>query len=119
MSREVPEWIGKNDDTAIPPRVRLRVFERHGGICHISGRLIRAGESWQIDHRVPLIAGGEHRESNLVPALTDKHKVKTKLDVAEKSKVYHKRSKHLGITRKKRTIPGRRFNGQPIPAKWK
>jgi 5-methylcytosine-specific restriction protein A len=119
VSRSVEEWKGKTDDSPIPPRVRLRVFERHGGVCHVSKRPIRAGEPWQVDHIVPLIAGGEHRERNLAPVLTEKHKEKTKLDVAEKSKVYHKRSKHLGIKSKKRTIPGRRFNGDPIPPKWK
>ena len=41
MSRAVPEWIGKTPDTKVPPRVRLRVFEKHDGTCHISGRKIR------------------------------------------------------------------------------
>lgn len=43
MARELDEWIGKSDDTAIPLRVQLRIFERCGGVCHISGRKIRAG----------------------------------------------------------------------------
>lgn len=119
MSREVPEWIGKTDDSQIPPRVRLRVFDRCSGVCHLSGRKIRPGESWQLDHMVALVNGGEHRESNLVPVLTDPHKAKTKIDVAEKSQIYHKRLKAVGIKKKKRTIGGRRFDGTPIPPKWK
>lgn len=48
--RSVDEWIGKNDDAAIPPRVRLRVFEKFGGICQLSNRKIMAGEAWDLDH---------------------------------------------------------------------
>jgi len=97
MSRTVSEWIGKNDEAAIPTRVRLRVFERHGGVCHLSGQRIRAGDLWDVDHVVALVNGGSHRESNLAPALRDKHREKTKADVAEKSRVHRKRAKHIGI----------------------
>lgn len=110
MSRSVAEWIGKTDDAAIPPRVRLRVFNRHGGICHLSGRRIRAGEAWDLDHLVALCNGGEHRESNLAPALHDKHQEKTKADVAEKSVTARIRAKHLGI-KKPSSFPGSRDSG--------
>lgn len=97
MSRSVDEWIGKTDDTPAPPRVRLRVFEAHGGICFLSGVKIRAGMRWELHHKVALIRGGQNRESNLVPVLYKPHKAQTALDVAEKATVYRKRSKHLGI----------------------
>src|SRR6185437_3282840 len=93
MTRSVPEWIAKSDDAPIPPRVKFRIFERDRGRCHISGRLIRAGEAWDADHIVALCNGGEHRESNLAPALADKHREKTKTDVAEKATTYRKRAK--------------------------
>ena len=48
--RSVPEWIGATDDAAIPPRVRLRVFNRYGGICQLSGRKIMPGNEWDADH---------------------------------------------------------------------
>lgn len=105
------EWIGKTDDSAIPPRVRLRVFERHHGICHLSGRKIASGEPWDCDHVVALVNGGSHRESNLAPALRDKHREKTKADVAEKATVYRKRLKHLGVRPKGRPMPGSRASG--------
>lgn len=117
--RQVPEWIGKTDDSPIPPRVRLRVFDRCGGICAWSQRKIGAGEHWQLDHVVALVNGGQHRESNLAPVLTEPHKAKTKLDVAEKSQMYHKRLKAVGIKRKRWTIGGRKFDGTPVPPKWK
>lgn len=112
MTRSTDEWIGKTDDSAIPPRVRLRVFEAHGGICHLSGRRIQAGEPWDCDHVVALVNGGEHRESNLAPALRDKHREKTALDVREKSIVRRKRMKSLGIAPKKgRPMPGSKASG--------
>ena len=118
-TRKVPEWIGATPDTKVPPRVRLRIFDRCGGICHLSGRKIRAGEPWDLDHIVALANGGEHKETNLAPALQDKHREKTREDVAEKSMVRRKRAKSLGIKGAKRTIPGRKFNGEPIRPRWK
>jgi len=107
MARSAPEWIGKTDDTAIPPRVRLRVFEAHEGRCAISGRKIMAGDKWQIDHKVALINGGQHRETNLQPVLDAPHKAKTAEDVKIKAKNDRVRKKHLGIKPKsKRSIPG-------------
>ena len=97
MPRTVKEWIGKTDDTPVPPRVKIRVFEAHKGICHISGRKIRPGDAWQCDHVKPIIADGENRESNLAPALTEPHKEKTAQEVADKSKIARIRKKHLGI----------------------
>jgi len=32
MPRSIPEWIGRIDDTPVPPRVRLRALERFGRI---------------------------------------------------------------------------------------
>lgn len=103
MSRVVPEWIGKTADSAIPARVKARVFEAHGGHCHISGRKIGVGEAWDCDHVIALINGGENRESNLAPALRDKHREKTAQDVATKSKTARMRAKHLGIWPKSQT----------------
>ena len=97
MARSVPEWIGKSDDAKVPPRVRLRIFEREGGICHLSKRKVQPGEKWELDHIVALINGGEHRESNLAPALVQPHREKTRQDVAAKAKSVRVRSKHLGI----------------------
>ncbi len=101
MPRALPEWRGKTPDTPAPPRVRLRVFQAYDGVCHIAKRKIRAGEPWQLEHVIALINGGENRESNLAPALTDKHREKTAEDVAEKSAIYRKAAKHTGATARK------------------
>lgn len=111
MTREVEEWIGASPDTAIPKRVRLRVFERCGGRCHISGRKIMPGDKWDMDHVVALVNGGENRESNLAPALSTEHKIKTAADVAQKSKERRVRAKHIGLHRPKSIVPGSRASG--------
>lgn len=97
MSRAVDLWVAKRDDEKVPTRVRLRVFEAYGGKCWLSGIKIMPGMAWDLDHKVALINGGKHEESNLAPALKAAHREKTKADVAEKSKVARVRAKHLGV----------------------
>lgn len=75
--RRVAEWIGKHPDEKVPDYVRDRVFLRAEGRCHISGAKIRPGQEWQLEHVKPLGLSGEHRESNLRPALVDPHKEKS------------------------------------------
>jgi 5-methylcytosine-specific restriction protein A len=97
MSRSVPEWIAAHDDQAIPPRVRLRVFERYGGVCQLSQRKIMAGDKWQADHIKALWLGGEHREGNLWPVLVEPHKQKSSAEQTIQAKCDRVRKKHLGI----------------------
>ncbi|SRR6266704_1188710 len=104
LPRSLPEWIGSSPDSPIPPRVRLRIFDRYAGRCQCGcNREIRPGESWQCEDTIAIINGGERRESNLKPWLTEHHKSKTTVDVAEKSRIYRKRAVHLGI-KKPRTF---------------
>jgi 5-methylcytosine-specific restriction endonuclease McrA len=105
MARTNDEWIGKTDDTAIPPRVRLRVFDRCGGRCYICTRKIMASDYWQCDHVVALCNGGKNVESNLAPACRNCCYDKTANDLAEKSAVARKRSKYLGVKPKGRGFP--------------
>lgn len=107
MSRAVALWIGKTDDSAAPPRVRLRLFLREGGICFLSKRPIAPGEKWECHHRIALINGGRNSEDNLVPVLVSAHKAQTKLDVAEKSRVADRAKSHFGVKQAKRSIPSR------------
>lgn len=99
--RELPEWIGATDDEHVPNRVRIRVFDAFKGICagECGGKIRGA---WEIDHIVALINGGENRESNLQPLCVECHAVKTSGDLAEKSKTYRIRAKHLGLLIKPR-----------------
>ncbi len=105
--RKTEEWIGNTPDSKVPPHVRLRIFRREEGICHISGRKIGVADKWDLDHRIALCNGGEHRESNLFPAIRDKHREKTAEDVAERAKTDALSKKHLGITKPKYNWPKR------------
>jgi len=102
MPRATPEWIAKHDDQKVPPKVRQRVFDRHGGICHLTGRQIQPGEPWELEHVHAIILGGEHRESNLAPALKEAHKRKTATEMKVKAKVSRTRQKHIGVKEKGR-----------------
>ncbi len=113
MTRSVPEWIGKTSDTRVPDRVRVRVFESYGGLCYLSGREIRAGDAWEIDHIVALVNGGENRENNLAPVLASEHRSKTRQDVKAKAKGARVRQKYLGLGGPRLPMPGAR------KSKWK
>jgi 5-methylcytosine-specific restriction protein A len=106
-ARSLEEWVGKTPDVAIPPRVRLRIYDRCNGRCMICTRKVGGPLSFAFDHRTALINGGRHSESNLQILCTHCHAVKTGEDVAEKSKTYAIRSKHLGVKKSKRPFPKR------------
>lgn len=119
MARSIDDWVGKTDDTPIPPRVRIRVFDRAGGRCYICQRKISAGEYWQADHITALVNGGNNSESNLAPTCRNCCYTKSAEDVAEKSKGADKRKSH--ILPKQGKMPGSRstiwkkkFNGQVV-----
>ncbi len=118
MSRAVSEWIAKHDNEAIPARVKVRVFDRAGGRCAICTLSIVGKLRPAYDHIKALVNGGAHRESNLSLLCVPCHSVKTRVDIAEKATTYRKRTKHLGIKSKRRTIGGRKFNGDPILPRW-
>ena len=105
MARTVSEWIGKTDNTPIPPRVKLRIWERENGTCYLSGRKISTGEPYQFEHEIAICNGGRNSEDNIKLALADKHKIKTKADLAEKAKVASVAKKHIGAVAPKQPIP--------------
>lgn len=104
--RSLEEWCGATPDSPIPPRVRLRIFERFDGICQITKRKIRAGDAWAIDHIVPLADGGSHCETNLVPVLEIAHRQKTSKENTERAKVRSIKKKHSGITNDRQPMAG-------------
>ncbi len=113
MSRDVPEWVGAHNDQPAPKRVKTRIYVRADGKCAICGRQTGSKLRHAFDHIVALINGGENRESNLqLLCVSPCHSEKTKKDVAQKSKDYRVRAKHLGITSVKRNpMPGSRASG--------
>ncbi len=110
--RTQPEWIGKSDDTPVPPHVRLRVFKRFVGVCGICTTKI-VGKRWICDHKIALCNDGENRERNLWPIheACDR-KVKTPADVAERAANDRVTMRHIGIKKRKgRPMPGSRDSG--------
>lgn len=103
--RSTPEWIGANDDVAVPQRVRLRVLYRFELKCAHCKRFILPGVRWVCDHIIALINGGENRENNLQPLCGWCAPKKDAEDVAEKSATYASRSRHLGVAKSKHPMP--------------
>ena len=101
--RAVSEWSSANPDAAIPPRVKLRIWERCKGRCGLSGKKIMTGDAYDFDHIRALCNGGAHAESNLHVVLRDKHREKTVADVKERVKTERTRQKFLGLYPKSRT----------------
>jgi len=95
MTRAVETWIGKTDNSAIPPRVRLRVWDRERGKCHRCARKIPTGDAWIIEHRVAIINGGANAEPNLCLSCSWCKPIKDAEDVAEKAKTYAVRARHI------------------------
>jgi len=107
MSRSVPEWVAKHDDAAIPDRVKERIARAADDCCLRCCRKIGGKLRPEFDHAVPLILGGQHRESNLQLLCHECHGLKTKSDVKLKAKVARVRKKNFGFKPPSR-FPGAR-----------
>ena len=44
------------------------ILEKHGMVCHICGLTVDTFSDVHFDHVIPLSRGGEHTESNILPA---------------------------------------------------
>lgn len=117
MARSVPIWEGRTDDTAIPPRVRLRVWDREQGKCHRCRRDIPADDAWIIEHRHAIILGGANAEPNLCLSCSWCKPVKDAEDAAAKSKTAAVRAKHLGV-RQPSSLPGARIKYSRARGAW-
>lgn len=107
MSRSVPEWVGKSDDSAIPGGVKDRIMRAAEDCCVRCDRKTIGKLRPEFDHVVPLILGGKNAESNLQLLCNECHGAKTKLDVKLKAKVARVRQKTFGIKKPSR-FPGAR-----------
>ncbi len=109
--RDVEEWIGSTPNAKVPDRVRDRVFFRAGGVCYLSGRkIVVPRDRWELEHVTALSMGGEHRESNMRPALVEAHKEKTAKEAGDRAKADRIRRKHTGTWPKSQApLRGRGF----------
>lgn len=109
MTRSLAEWIARNDDTAIPPRVVERIARNANNCCVRCTRETGPALPGECDHIIPLILGGQHRESNLQWLCEECHAIKTRRDVKIKAKVARVRKKELGLASPRKRIQSRGF----------
>lgn len=102
-ARSTPEWVADHPDQAIPTRVKMRIWNRCGGKCAITGKKLRPGDEYDFDHIVPLILGGKHAEGNLQVVSRQAHREKTKDDVKAKAKADRLHAKFHGYFPKSKT----------------
>ncbi len=95
--RDVDEWIGKNDNQAIPILVRERVALRANRICKHCDRQTDDKLRPAIDHIISIGNGGPHRESNMQLLCVPCHAIKTKADMAQMTRNRRVSAKHMGI----------------------
>lgn len=92
--RSVEEWIGRSDDSDPTGACKLRILDKQGWRCAITGVVLGA-KGAHFDHIVPLWLGGENRESNLQALHPDAHSRKTKTEAAVRAKVNRLRAKRI------------------------
>lgn len=90
---------------------RLECFVKHEGRCYLCGIDIRPGETWEVEHILPVGLGGDNGVDNLRPAHTKCHKPKTKEDVGKMRKADRLKAKHFGAKQKTGSIPGSKKSG--------
>ena len=103
MSRSLSPWIGKTDDAAIPPRVKLRVWDRDNGTCQgPCHRKLGPSDKVHFDHKIPLKDGGPHSEDNLQLMCEGDHIRKTGLEAAARGLTHAIQKRHRGINKPSR-----------------
>lgn len=77
---------------------RLRIWERHGGICILCREKIDGvREKWIIEHPIALGLGGSDDDAELGPAHECCRRIKDKGDVKAIAKAKRIKARHLGI----------------------
>ena len=109
--RTVPEWVGSSPDAAIPKHVRLRIWDRCGGRCALTGKKLIPGDDFDFDHITALRDGGRHAEFNLQLVWRPAHREKTAREAGERAKADRIRAKHNGIWPASKS----RLQGRPFP----
>ena len=104
------EDVGTTKRKNMTPRLRLKIWEAHKGICVLCrDKIDGVRERWVVEHLVPLALGGEDAESNMWPAheaCAIKKTFGRTGDIAKAAKAKRVKSKHLGLKKSKNTLPG-------------
>jgi len=106
------------------PTRRARIFQAHGGVCHICGQVIDGTrERWDADHVIALEISGDDSDDNLRPAHEACHRAKSdKQDAPTIAKAKRVAGKHSGAHRPRSRLPGsrgdkikRKIDGTVVP----
>ena len=97
MPRKCEEWVGATPDTKVPDRIKLRIWRAQNGICGLSNTPINPGDPKHLHHRIALILGGLHSESNLVWVHAKLNAEEAKSEVALKAANDARAKAHAGI----------------------
>lgn len=95
--RVVREWRSDNPGAMPPPSVRLRILRRQGGKCALLGVIIADGQSFDLDHIIPIENGGVNCESNLQAVLRVPHEIKTAVERKRQAKADRAAKKAHGL----------------------
>ena len=97
---------------------KLAAFKRARGRCELCTARLYPGH-FDYHHDKECAFDGSNELSNCIVACDNCHGDVTKQRAPVIAKSNRVRNSHLGIKRAKRTIPGRKFDGTPIPARWR
>jgi hypothetical protein len=112
------------DRKHVSTRDRLRIFEKHGGVCHLCrGKIDGSREAWDVSHDIPLEIGGADDDHYRKPAHRKCHRAHTAaVDAPLIAKTKRQHARAIGAKAASRnTIPGsrgtkwkRKLNGETV-----
>jgi 5-methylcytosine-specific restriction endonuclease McrA len=90
----------------LTPKQRLQLFLEHSGRCFLCRQPIQVGQSYTIEHVLPLALGGSNEWENLAPVHNSCASEKTRKEATERAKGRRIAEKHFGSRQSKRPMPG-------------
>ena len=90
----------------ITAKMRVDIFSRHNGICHICCMKVDAGQDWDVSHEIPLEMGGKDDETNWLVAHRKCHRVHTAtVDMPRIAKTKRIQQRHIGAKQSRSPMP--------------
>ena len=113
-----PRVDRRHDRQEFSKRTKELAYERADGRCECCGARLAPGRI-HYDHIIADGLGGEPTLTNCACVCVACHAEKTREDVRRIAKGRRIQLKNAGIKRRGRTIAGRKFDGTPIPSRWR